>query len=185
MPVFVGGRRLGLALVAALMAVGTAGCSGSSDSPTTLPPISTTPAPSQTSTPPQSPKAAAEAAVHQYFRLLNNLEHKMDVQAFARLESRTCPCRKLLASLRQAKARSQHYYGKARIRSISTVVDTATAAEVLVTYDSTAGGLMEDDGAIVTRAPGRVGITENFVLRAVAGRWVIVNLVAVDRGQPK
>jgi hypothetical protein len=185
LPVFVGGRRLVLVPLAVVFALGLTGCSGSSDSPTTLPPISTTPAASQSTAPATDAKAAALAVVKEYFRLLNNLENDMAVASFARLESASCSCRKLLTSLREARRRSQHYFGMAQVRSMKAVVDTPTAVEVLVTYDSTAGGLKGEDGSVITRAPGRNGVTENFYLQKLSSGWRIVNLVPVRRGTPK
>src|SRR4051812_33021684 len=70
LPVFVGGRRLRLIPVIAL-ASGLAACGGSSDSPRKLPPVSTTPAATQSPVSPQDPKAAATAVVREYFHLIN------------------------------------------------------------------------------------------------------------------
>jgi hypothetical protein len=172
-------------VLAALMAFGAVACSGSSDSPRTLPPISTTPAPTQTTAPPQSPKAAAVAVVREYFRLLNHLESDVTAQDFAALETAGCPCRKFLRSLQQISVQNQHYFGHATVVAATPVSDSPTSVQVLTSYDSTVGGIKDDSGHIVSSQPGRRGVTENFYLRKAQGRWLISNIVLVRRGSPR
>jgi hypothetical protein len=184
--VFVGGRRLGVATIAALvLPLGLAGCSGGSDSPTTLPPLSTTPAASASTAPPADPKAAAVAVVKEYFRLLNNLESDMSADGFAALEASDCPCRKFLRSLREIGARNQHYFGHATVTAATPVADSSTTVEVLTSYDSTVGGIKDASGRVVSSQPGRRGIAENFYVRKAGSRWEIRNIVLVRRGSPK
>ena len=170
---FVGGRRLRLAVLAALISVGAGGCSGGSDSPQSLPPISTTPAPSQSSAPPQSPKAAAVAVVREYFRLINQLPRTMNGQALADLMTKSCACREQLAAIRHAKEKGEHYTDHWRHLSLAPAINGPTSIDVLARYDTAAGGLVDANGKRVTYAAPKQGVQRLFQLVLDAGDWKI------------
>ena len=166
----------------ALVAVLTA-CSGTSDSPTVLPAVSTTPAASSSTAPTQAPKAAAVAVVKQYFHLLNNLEQTMNAEAFARLETPGCPCHKFVKSVSDVRAKGQHYFGHATITSLTATIDSHVEVEVLVSYDSTPGGIKDRNGRVISQSPGLIGATENFYVKQVAGRWLVRSILSVRAGK--
>ena len=180
---FVGGRRLGLTVLAALISVGAVGCSGGSDSPQSLPPISTTPAPSQSSAPPLSPKAAAVAVVRRYFRLLNAPTSLATARALRSLMTPNCDCTKVADSTATVARRGQHYFGRTTARDLTPTVD-GNVAEVLADYDYTTTGIANGDGSVVSKSPGRTGATLDFRLRRAGDTWRIYALIYVRKGHP-
>jgi hypothetical protein len=180
LPVFVGGRRIaGLAVV---IAMGSAGCSGSSNAPRTLPPLSTTPAAIASTAPPENPKAAAVAVVREYFLAKNMAVAEMDPTPLAAIETRTCPCRKFLDSIRQTAREGQTYFGRSHMRSAAVSGSASETVQVLATYDTTSGGTRDGSGEVVYRGPARVGVTAIFTVRRVRGRWLVSDIVNVRRG---
>ena len=169
-------------MVAALLAVGAAGCNGSSDSPTTLPPISTTPAPTQTSAPPQSPKDAVAAVVHDYYRLLNAASTLRNADSLARLMTPNCPCRRVVQATRSAARKSERYFGTNHIVSVTPTVDARDSAEALVQYDYTDGGIKDASGKVITRTQGRVGNLVRFILTRQAESWLIARIDILKNG---
>jgi hypothetical protein len=183
LPVFVGGRRRRVAIIAALaFAAGLSGCSGSSDSPTTLPPLSTTPAATQSTAPAANPKAEAVAVVKQYFRLLNNLDHDMNARAFEGITAPDCPCRAFARDIRKTAAKGQHYFGQVHLTSTTPVVDSSQQIEVLTAYNSTRGGTADNAGRVLFRGPRRRGVTELFFVRRVGGAWLIARINIIHKG---
>jgi hypothetical protein len=63
-------------------------------------------------------------------------------------------------------------------------MDGTAAAEVLVQYDYTAGGLRADDGHFVSRIQGRRGVEANFRLLLSLGRWRIAEIDTIHDGKP-
>ena len=183
MPVFVGGRRLGLAVLAALISLGAVGCSGGSDSPQSLPPISTTPAPSQSSAAPQSPKAAAVAVVREYFRLINNLEHDMNADAFIAITTPDCPCRAFARDIRKTAGKGQHFFGHIHVTNTTPAVDSPRQVEVLASYNSGHGGTADAEGHVLFRGPRRTGVTERFYVRLASGKWRVSQIDIVRKGR--
>ena len=179
---FVGGRRLGAALFAALMCVGAVGCSGGSDSPQSLPPISTTPAPSQTSAPSQSPKAAAVAVVREYFRARNALASDENADALAAITTRDCACRQLVRSARRLAAKNQHYFGQAKITQLLPTSATATEVQILVRYDSTPGGVRDADGTVISRDSAHHSVKQLFDVQFANGGWRVARIVLLKSG---
>lgn len=184
LPVFVGGRRLrlvhgvlGLALGASIV-----GCSGSSDSPTTLPPISQPPSTTPSTQPPTDPKAAAVAVVREYFRLLNAPTSVDTATALRALMTDACTCQQVADSTESVARRGQHYFGRTTARHLTPNLDGANAAEVLVDYDYTSSGIANHDGSIVSKSPGRIGATLDFRLRQSASGWLINALIYVRKG---
>ena len=169
--------------VVVALGLGLIGCSGSSDSPTTLPPISTTPAASQSTAPPQDPKAAAVAVVKQYFQAKNVACHSMDESLIAPLLTANCPCRKFLQSIRETRRAGNKYFGSSQFRAATPTVDSPTAVEVLTTYDTTRGGTKDAKGHVLFSGPARRSVSAIFDVRLVHGRWLIADIATVTGGQ--
>src|SRR5947209_19756930 len=131
--------------VAALALAAAAGCSSSGSKPVALPSISSTtsasPTPSQV-----VPARAASAVVRRYFALKAHLAQDMNTAPFEAIETPQCPCRKFLTSIRETAAQGNHYFGTARIRSLTPAVDSAQQIEVLVQYDTSPGGTQSKSG---------------------------------------
>jgi len=174
-----------VALTAAVVTAGLTGCSGSSNSPTVLPPLSTTPAASASSTPAQNPKAAAVAVVREYFRLLNAPTTTATATALGELMTAECACQKVADSTRQVAERHQHYFGKTTATSLIPSSIDAQHVEVIAEYGYTASGIARFDGSIVSRSGGRVGATLDIRLTRTAQGWRIAQLVYVRQGRPR
>ena len=180
---FVGGRRLGLAFVAALMALGAVGCNGSSDSPAVLPPISTTPTPSQSTAAAESPKAAAIAVVREYFKAKNEAVALMDTAPLHPLLTADCPCRRFLASVRQTRRAHHAYFGSSHLRAATPTDSSATAVQILATYDTTRGGTKDDSGHVLFSGPARHNLTALFEVQLVENQWLIADIASVSKGR--
>jgi hypothetical protein len=185
LPVFVGGRRMAAGSGAIALAAVLTACGGSGDPPTVVPPLSTTPTATASTTPAADPKAAAVAVVKEYFRLLNSAERDMDAEGLAAIETSNCVCRKVVRSIRDARAHGQRYFGHAVLRDLTPVVDSLMQVEVLVVYDSSPGGLRRADGSRISSTPARTGVSENFYVRRVDASWVISDILAIRRGQQR
>jgi len=58
------------------------------------------------------------------------------------------------------------------------------AAEVLVEYDYSAGGLMDSSHRYVSRVRARSGVLANFRLSLVGGVWRIAVIETIRQGHP-
>ena len=163
------------------MWLGIASCSGDGGSPAVLPPVSTTPSPSQTSAPTESPKAAAVAVVREYFRLLNAPTSLATAKALRSLMIATCDCTKVADSTATVARRGQHYFGRTTPKNLTPTID-GEVAEVLVDYDYTATGIANRDGVVLSKSPGRTGATLDFRLRQANDTWRIYALIYVRKG---
>ncbi len=179
-------RRVATACLAVgLASAGLAGCSGSSEKPRTLPPLSTTPAASSASSSPadeQTALAEATAVVRQYFHLLNGPTTLETAHALENLMTSGCECRKVASSTAAIARRGQHYFGQSRLVSITPSIDGPGAADALVQYDFTRGGIRAADGSIVSQTPGRVGALVSFVLERQNGGWLIARVAVLKPG---
>jgi hypothetical protein len=63
-------------------------------------------------------------------------------------------------------------------------MDGASAAEVLVEYDYSTGGLQASDGQIVSRVQARKNVEANFRLVRSHGRWLIATIEMIREGSP-
>lgn len=188
---FVADRRRGLriGLVAGGMAASLtllAACSSDGGSaPRTLPPLSTTPA-AVTSTAPPTTKAAdlaaATAVVRRYFTLKNGLRQNMNAVALDRLETSDCPCRRFLNSVRQIAAKHERYFGRAVSLHLTPAADSDALVEVLASYDTTAGGIADAKGHILTQGKAHRGVVAMFYVKRVRDRWLISDIVNLKPG---
>jgi hypothetical protein len=181
LPVFVGVRRIvGTLGLAAVFAAGV-GCNGSGSTPQTLPPVSGSPTPSPSSTAPsrQAELDAATAVVREYFRLVNRLRVQMNAAAIGRLMTADCRCREQVAAIRDAARRGQHYIDHAARLALTPAFQSGSAVQVLVSYDASAGGLVDSRGHHVTTSRPRRGVKRLFSLQLVSGQWLIASIGAV------
>jgi hypothetical protein len=187
--VFVADRRrgLGIGLAATGMAVLTA-CSGGGSAPGSLPPLSTTPA-AVTSTAPLSSKAAdlaaVKAVVRRYYALVNSLGATMDANAIAALSEPSCACRTFVTAVRKTAGQHETYFGQIDVIGLTAVMDSSSYAEVLATYNSSAGGTRSSSGQVLYRGVPHKGTVENFVLHKRKDRWLIVSISLIRHGRPR
>jgi hypothetical protein len=69
------------------------------------------------------------------------------------------------------------------VRSLTATIDSATAVEVLTTYDTTRSGTKDDSGRVIFSGSGRVGVTALFNVRQVGGRWLVADIVSIKQGR--
>jgi hypothetical protein len=178
--------RIGLAAggTAACLAL-LAACGGGGSAPQTLPRLSTTPA-AETSTAPLAGEAAELAAatttVRMYFELKNRLPQDMDARSIAQITTPTCACREIVRTVRALRERHQHYFGAARVRGMTPAADSSTLVEVLVTYDSTAGGTADSHNRTIYRGQAHRDVTQMFYVREIDGHWLIDQIRLIDAG---
>lgn len=186
LPVFVAVRRLGLVLGVLGVLAAAVACGGGGAPPRSLPPItSTTPAAVSTHAPAHTRAAdlaAATAVVRRYYAEINGLSSAMDSSAIARLSTRSCTCRRFVRAIDENAAAGQRYFGKIRVIALTAALDTATVAEVLATYNSTAGGTRAADGSVLYKGKPHHGTIENFTLRMTNHGWLIDDIKLIHRG---
>jgi hypothetical protein len=107
----------------------------------------------------------------------------MRASNFARIETANCPCRKFLASLKDVADRHQHYFGHARLTSMTPVVDSRTSVEVLVVYDSSVGGIRDASDKTVSTSAARTGVTELFFVTLSGDRGLVRGITVVHEGR--
>jgi hypothetical protein len=171
--------------VAAGLALLTA-CSGGGSTPRTLPSLSSTPAAVTSPAPPTSKAAelaAVKAVVRRYYMLINQLQRSMNADAIAELSTPQCPCRSFVSAIRSTASRGQRFFGHIEIVGLSADTDGPDYAEVLATYDSSAGGTETGAGKIVYRGRPHHGTVENFLLQKQHGVWLIVSITVVQKGR--
>ena len=182
LPVFVEGRRLGLGTMAAVLALGLAGCGGGSDKPRSLPPLSTPTSTTPSTSPSQNPKAAAMDAVRAYFHARNQLATDVEAVALQAVTTTDCACRALVRSARKLASEHRHYFGRAVITQMLPSTASATQVQLLVRYDSTAGGVRDDQGQVVSRDPAHHGVKQLFLVKLTAGKWRVAGIVLIKSG---
>jgi hypothetical protein len=161
-----------------------AACSGSAPQATKLPALTSTPSgPSSASADPNTELAAATAVVRRYYALLNGATTVANADALASLMTPSCKCRAVATSTSEVARRGQQYFGTTRVLALRASIDGAGIASVLVTYDYSASGIRDSNGAIVQRFPGRKGATVNFELVKQRERWLIDALMYISEGE--
>ena len=170
--------------MAAVLALGLASCGGSGDKPQTLPPLSQAPSTTPPTSPAPDPKAAAAAIVRSYYRLLNARSTVANADALAQLMTNDCPCMRLVRATRSVARKSQHYFGKNHVVSVTPSLDSPHVAEALVQYDYTAGGIKDDSGTVISRTQGRKGNLVRFLLALHDDKWLISRIDVLKSGRP-
>lgn len=179
--VFLLGRRVALACAALVAALVVAGCGGGGSKPVSLPSISPSDSPTPTATI-ADPAAAAAAVVRRYLAVKSSLESNMDPQRLAVLETDDCSCRKFLESIRSTAADGNRYFGATKIRALTPTPDSLTKVEVLVLYDTTAGGTKTADGRVIYKGRPRKGVEALFTVTLVASHWLIADIANIKPG---
>ena len=181
--VFVRGRRLALGCVALALAPVLAGCGGGGSKPVSLPTLpSSSSSPSPSATASEEAAAAAVALVREYFALKADLSRRMEAGPLSAIETSDCICRKFLASIHAAAAAGNRYFGSTTIRALTPTVDSTQQVEVLVLYDTSAGGTKSADGKILFKGPPRTGVEAVFTLRLVHGQWLVADIATIKPG---
>jgi hypothetical protein len=97
----------------------------------------------------------------------------MDAVAIETLTTPSCPCRKLVRSVRNEAARHRSFYGTNAINAVRVNADGPDLGDVLVDFDATAAGIRSTNGMIVTRAKPRRHVNLDFTVVDRSGRWLI------------
>ena len=126
--------------------------------------------------------AAVSAVVRQWFSLLGSSTSISTAASIESITTSKCKCRNASRSIRDAVAKSERYVGTSKITNLTPAMDGATAAEVLVEYNYSDGGLTARDGHYISRVAGRKHVEANFRLRLVNGRWVIAEIDSIHEG---
>jgi hypothetical protein len=161
-------------------------CSGNGGSgPRTLPPLSITPAAVTSTAPPTSKAAelaAVKAVVRRYYQLLNAPTTVANADALAALMAADCSCRAASNATRRAAVAGESYFGKNRLRSLVANLDGAGQADVLVTYDYSAGGRKGSTGTVLSRSKAHRGATVDIGLTKVGSRWLMATILEIRPG---
>jgi hypothetical protein len=182
--VFLLGRRLALGCVAAVMALGSAGCSGGGSKPVSLPSISSSASPSPSATTTQTQLDAVSAVVRSYYSLLNSSTTVANGESLAALMTAGCTCRRVATSVIDVAKKGQTYFGRNQLVSVTPSSDGPVVAEAFVEYDYTAGGIKDEHGHVLSTMPGRVGAKLNFILNLRDGHWLIAEVRLIKEGRP-
>lgn len=134
------------------------------------------------STPPRPPVAAGdrlavERVVRRYYRIVDHLREDMDAAGLAAIMTPSCGCRALPRAVRRAIARRQRFFGTAHLLDLAPSIDGPRLADVLVAFNATRGGLVDQAGQVVASAPGVRQQRRDFVLIRQAGTWLIDRIV--------
>jgi hypothetical protein len=171
------------------VAMTLADCGGSSSAPKTLPtlPSATDPAPSSasptaTGTSKKAELAAATAVVKHYFKLLESSTSTSTVRQLQAVVLPGCACNQVVSSFREAVRRHEHYVGTGHIKFVRPIFDSSSSAEVLIRFDSSAGGLARRDGSYVNRVGEQHDVAENFDLQLESGAWRIQEVTLISKG---
>jgi hypothetical protein len=123
--------------------------------------------------------AAAEAVVHRYYWVLNQLHRNMAAARWAAIMTPRCPCRAQVAAVRTAAAHGEHYVDRVHRLWLAPYLDTRTTVDVVATFDAGPGGLVSRSGRRVTHTGAQLAVRRDFYLRQVGRRWLIDQIVAL------
>ena len=126
--------------------------------------------------------AAATAVVRRYYSLLANVNHVPPAE-FARLMTAGCQCRTFVKQLRVTRMRHEHFLGSADHFAYRPSLDTATRAEVLVSYDATAGRIVNASGHTVSQTPRLRRAALNYFVDFSHMGWRIAHVDVVSEGR--
>jgi hypothetical protein len=180
------GRLVGLVLAATALLTG---CGGSSAPPRSLPPLTATdtpspgPAPSTTATSNHAELAAATAVVREYFHAKNLLSRTMSIGELKAVTTTSCSCRELVRQAQRLKQAGKKFFGAAHITGMTPVADSSSAVEVLVVYNSSAGGTKDHGGRVIYQGAAHRDVTQLFTIRRVGARWLVADIKLVHPGR--
>jgi hypothetical protein len=95
----------------------------------------------------------------------------------------SCECTAVARSFRSAARKNERYVGTGHLIAVRGELDSTDAASVLVSFNSTAGGLLRADGTFVDRTPALRNTTEQVVLLRRASGWRIRHVLRVPAGK--
>jgi hypothetical protein len=101
----------------------------------------------------------------------------MDPAGFAAIFTKSCACRAQVRAVRRARAHGEHYIDQVHIIKLTPNLDGSRSADVLVSFNASAGGLVDGNNRRLTSAPAARGVHRDFELAKVDGVWLISRLV--------
>ena len=185
------------ALVIAAVVAGIAGCSGSGagSAPTALPPLSAGPAGASPTAappaavpvvtkPPEADKATAtgaEAFARYWIAELNAAFASLDASRLQSISGPRCAtCQSYIDSLRTSAANLERYEGgHISVREVAATSPAASAATVILNYDSAEGRVFDAEGKLLDRVAARRNVTLQFDLVRRGSGWTAKQLVRV------
>lgn len=166
--------RVALAFALALTA-----CSSEDKKPRALPTIKSPSArPSVTSSPSTPPGATAEsvkAFIKSYYDEINRAIRTGDVTKLAEYSTPACPCRRLVASIREKSIGASIRGGQFTLRSVAPHDVTATLAGAQVLYDVEKAEVVKSDGRVVETIEAAPDARDDISMVRYQGRWLVSN----------
>lgn len=167
--------------VALALALALAGCSSNDKKPQTLPTmaspnVSRSPTPS----PSMSPGATAEsvkAFIKSYYDEINRAIRTGDVTKLAEYSTPACPCRRLVASIREKSSGASIRGGRFTLRSVAPHDVTATLAGAQVLYDVEKAEVVKSDGRVVETIEAAPDARDDISMVRYQGRWLVSNIL--------
>ena len=165
--------------VVLVLALALAGCSSNDKKPQTLPTmtspnVSRSPTPS----PSMSPGATAEsvkAFIKSYYDEINRAIRTGDVTKLAEYSTPACPCRRLVASIREKSIGASIRGGQFTLRSVVPHDVTATLAGAQVLYDVEKAEVVKSDGRVVETIEAAPDARDDISMVRYQGRWLVSN----------
>lgn len=124
-------------------------------------------------------RTAAVRVVRRYYAALDGLRRRMRTGPLARLLAADCPCRAQLRAIRTAIRRGEHYTDQVHVWRLVPHVDGPDLVDVVVSFDVRRGGLVDRAGHRIRPPVVRRDLHRELVVRRVAGRWLIAQVIAV------
>jgi hypothetical protein len=106
----------------------------------------------------------------------------MRAEPFRALMTKDCSCLKFVTRINDLNARHQRFFGTERVVAYRPAFDSPSAAQVLVTYNSSPGGIVDQAGSTISRVKALKRASLNYALRLVGTTWLISNVAIVDPG---
>lgn len=175
-------RQLALTLTVGAILVG---CSSAGDKPQTLPTLSASArvdASASLSTPPSAAATAASAAgveafIKSYYAEINRAIRTGDVSKLATYSTPACPCRRLVASIKEKSTGSSIRGGEFTLRNVAPHDVTPTLAGAQVLYDVEKAEVVKSDGHILETIPAAPNARDDISMVLYGGHWLISNVL--------
>lgn len=175
--------KLALLLAPGLLAVA---CSTQTTptQPQSLPsikPPSSTALPTQPSTRPQpASDAVIKAFIESYYAEINHAIATGDVSKLETYSTPACPCRKLVASIKEKSTGSRIRGGAISLGSVSPHHVTPTLAGAQVLYDVARAEVVTADGRVTESIKAARGAQDDMSLVLYRGKWLVANVFMMN-----
>ena len=169
-------------LLATLAGVLVTGCSGGSDKPTTLPPITPTPKPSATAAPVVVPSAArvhdafgAAAFVRFYYAQLNRAWSLPDGQLLAPLSDPECgTCKSYVETAQELTKNGQRLEGNSvNVTAVEAPPEENGIVAVDLFFDQPARSIVSTTGAVIKVFPLQKAFHKTVYVEKVPQGWLV------------